>query len=196
MAKHTKTITVRALYNDDDVLLDGVKKIKEQGHQIDEVYSPFPIHGLDHALGLKPTRISDAGFIYGILGFSTACLLMYYMMIVDWPMNIGGKPSFSFYENLPAFVPIMFELTVFFAAHLMVWTFWIRNGLYPGKKTANPDPRTTDDHFMIEMSAPAHESTDGLQQLLTDTGALEITEIHEEEPQSEPSESDIETVNP
>jgi hypothetical protein len=77
---------------------------------------------------------------------------MYYIMIADWPQNIGGKPSFSFLENMPAFVPIMFEMTVFFAAHLMVITFYLRSRLWPFKEAENPDPRTTDDHFFMEVA--------------------------------------------
>jgi len=72
---------------------------------------------------------------------------------------------------MPAFVPIMFELTVFFAAHLMVWTFMIINKLYPGAEPQNPDPRTTDHHFMIEVAAG-----EGVVDALKDTGAIEIAE--------------------
>ena len=67
----------------------------------------------------------------------------------SWPMNIGGKPNFTFYHNFPSFVPIMFELTVFFAAHLMVITFYMRSKLWPFKKPENPNPLTTDDKFLI-----------------------------------------------
>ena len=74
-------------------------------------------------------------------------------MIVDWPQNIGGKPSFSFMENLPAFVPVIFELTVFFAGHLMVITFYVRSSLWPFKKAENPIPETTDDKFLIQITS-------------------------------------------
>ena len=93
-------------------------------------------------------------------------------MIEDWPMDIGGKPSFSWIENMPAFVPIMFELTVFFAAHLMVITFYMRSRLWPFKDAENPDPRTTDDHFLMEI--PVHNNEDTLVALLSKTGAVEI----------------------
>ncbi|HBF20559.1 MAG TPA: DUF3341 domain-containing protein, partial [Cryomorphaceae bacterium] len=90
------------------------------------------------------------------------------------PMNIGGKPSFTWGENMPAFVPIMFELTVFFAAHLMVWTFFIRNDIYPGRKAQNPDPRTTDDKFLMEVELSGDKEE--LMSLLRNTGAVEISE--------------------
>jgi len=167
-------VIINALYDDDDVLLKGVKDVKSKGYHVEEVYSPFPIHGLDHAMGLAPTRIGTAAFFYGLLGLATAISITYGMMIVDWPMNIGGKPSFSWGYNMPAFVPIMFELTVFFAAHLMVWTFFVRNGIYPGRKPINPDPRTTDDKFLMEVELSGDKET--LMSLLKETGAIEISE--------------------
>ena len=106
------TKTFHALYNDDDILLSAVKKIKEKHYDIEEVYTPFPVHGLDKVMGLEPTRIAIAAFIYGCIGITVATLMMNYIMIVDWPQNIGGKPSFSFIENLPAFVPIMFGVAM------------------------------------------------------------------------------------
>jgi hypothetical protein len=67
-------------------------------------------------------------------------------------MNIGGKPNFTFYHNLPSFVPIIFECTVLFAGHLMSITYLFRNKLYPGATTSSPDPRTTDDKFLVELA--------------------------------------------
>jgi hypothetical protein len=116
---------VNAVYDDDDTLLHAVKDVKKAEYRIEEVFTPFPVHGLDHAMGLASTRLAITAFMYGILGFSIAITMINYIMIVDWPMNIGGKPSFSFMENLPAFVPVIFEMTIFFAAHLMVITFYL-----------------------------------------------------------------------
>ena len=164
--------TYYALYNDDDVLLSAVKKIRESKIDIEEVYTPFPVHGLDKVMGLKPTRIAIAAFLYGCVGITVATLMMYYIMIVDWPQNIGGKPSFTFLENMPAFVPIMFEMTVFHAAHLMVITFYLRSRMWPLKKAENPDPRTTDDHFLIEITSDKSEVI--LKKFLEQTGAVEI----------------------
>lgn len=174
------SIQIDALFDDDDVLLNGVKTVRDQGFTVQEVYSPFPIHGLDHAIGLKPTRIAIAAFFYGVLGLATAILMTYGMLIVDWPMNIGGKPSFTWAENMPAFVPIMFELTVFFSAHLMVWTFFFRNGLYPGRAAQNPDPRTTDDKFLLEVTAEDQQKQEELTSLLKEAGAIEVSVNNQE----------------
>tara|TARA_B110000091_G_scaffold150925_1_gene160635 strand:+ start:288 stop:815 length:528 start_codon:yes stop_codon:yes gene_type:complete len=163
---------IHAFYTDDEVLLDAVKTVKAAHHHIEEVFCPFPVHGLDKAMGLSPTRLAITAFMYGITGLGFAIWMTNYMMIDDWPQDIGGKPSFSWVENMPAFVPIMFELTVFFAAHLMVITFYMRSRIWPFKDAENPDPRTTDDHFLMEI--PVHNNEAELTSLLSETGAVEI----------------------
>jgi hypothetical protein len=169
---------IHALYTDDDVLLSAVKTVKAEKHHIEEIFTPFPVHGLDKAMGLEPTRIAIAAFMYGCVGLIVGTTMMNYIMIEDWPMDIGGKPSFSYLENMPAFVPIMFELTVFFAAHLMVITFYLRSRMWPFKNAENPDPRTTDDHFLMEI--PGHNNEKELKTLLAKTGAVEVHIVDKE----------------
>lgn len=164
---------IHAIYSDDDVLLSAVKKVKSESYHIEDVFTPFPVHGLDKALGLARTRLAIASFIYGCIGLTFATLMMYYMMIIDWPQDIGGKPSFTFIQNMPSFVPVMFEMTVFFAAHLMVITFYLRSRLWPFKQAENPDVRTTDDHFLMEISVD-ESRVEALTTLLEQTGAVEI----------------------
>jgi len=164
---------IHALYDDDDVLLNAVKEVKAAHHHIEEVYTPFPVHGLDKAMGLEPTRLAITAFLFGVTGLAFAIWFLNNIMIVDWPQNIGGKPSFSFLENMPAFVPVMFEMTVFFAAHLMVITFYMRSKIWPFRKADNPDPRTTDDKFLMEVAVDGNEAE--MIALLEKTGAEEIT---------------------
>ncbi len=163
---------IHALDNDDDILMDAVKQTRKAHHHIEEVYTPFPVHGLDKAMGLAPTRIAIAAFLYGCTGLSFAIWLLNNIMIQDWPQDIGGKPSFSYLQNMPAFVPVMFEETVFFAAHLMVITFYMRSKLWPFKKAENPDVRTTDDHFLMEVAVNNNETE--LTSFLQSTGAIEV----------------------
>ena len=171
---------LHALYDDDDVLLNAVKEVRKHKHHIEEIYTPFPVHGLDKAMGLEGTRIAIMAFIYGCVGLGVAITMINFIMIEDWPQNIGGKPSFSFLENLPAFVPVIFEMTVFFAAHLMVITFYMRSRLWPFKEAENPNPLTTDDKFLMEVEINGNEEE--LTALLKKTGAVEITipQNHEE----------------
>jgi hypothetical protein len=105
--------------------------------------------------------------------------MMNYIMIADWPQDIGGKPSFSYIENMPAFVPIMFEMTVFFAAHLMVITFYLRSRLWPFKKAENPHPSTTDDKFLIDMETGPNISK--TKTMLKKLGAISVEVINNED---------------
>jgi hypothetical protein len=166
---------IHALYNDDDTLMDAVRQTRAAHHHIEEIYTPFPVHGLDKAMGLQPTRLAICAFIYGCIGLAVATWMMNNIMIEDWPQDIGGKPSFSYIQNMPAFVPVMFEMTVFFAAHLMVITFYMRSKLWPFKKAENPDIRTTDDHFLMEVAV--HHNEDDLVKFFLNTGAVEVNVI-------------------
>jgi hypothetical protein len=165
------------LYDDDHVILEAAKKLVAQGVRIKDVYSPFPIHGIDPVIGLKRTRMAIVSFLFGITGLSLALLGIWYFMIGDWPMNIGGKPSFTFIENLPAFIPVTFEFTVFCAAHGMALTYLIRNRTLPGLDARNPDPRTTDDKFMLEIHTAQNRkvSAEQVLEIMKETGASELT---------------------
>jgi len=139
------------MYDDDDTLKDAASALVAKGIRIKDVFSPFPVHGIDPIIGIKRTRLGIAAFMYAMTGTSLALLGMWYFMISDWPMNIGGKPSFSLIENLPAFIPVAFEFSVLCGAHGMCITYFLRNGTLPGMPASNPDPRTTDDKFVIEI---------------------------------------------
>ena len=132
-------------------LLDKIKELKSEDKEIQEVYTPFYVHGLAEALGLKRTRLGKATFLYGLIGLFFGCWLTYFTMIKDWSMDIGGKPNATFWQNLPAFVPVIFELVVYFAAHLLVISFFIRSRLYPFKKAENPIKKSSDDKFVIQV---------------------------------------------
>ena len=88
---------IYGIFDDEEVLLNSVKEVRSKDISIKEVYSPFPIHGLDHALGLKRTRLAIAA-LYMVVLVVPAIWLTYYIMILDWPMNIGGKPSFALFK--------------------------------------------------------------------------------------------------
>src|SRR5690606_34922500 len=139
---------IHALYDDEQDLLQAAVHLTKNGIKVKDVYSPFPIHGLDPIIGIKRTRLAIVSFCFAMLGATLALSYIRYFMIVDWPMNIGGKPSFSLFENLPAFVPVSFEFTVFCAAHGMAIVYFLRNWTLPGIPARNPDPRTTDDKFL------------------------------------------------
>jgi hypothetical protein len=167
---------IYAMYDDDDVLKDGAKVLVAKGVKVSDVFSPFPIHGIDPIIGIKNTRLGIAAFLFAITGTFLATYGMRYLMITDWPMNIGGKPNGTYLENILAFIPVTFEFTVLCAAHGMAITYLLRNKLVPGMPAQNPDPRTTDDKFVIELklSENAQFSEEELHSMLKGTGIIEI----------------------
>ena len=173
----SETKMLYGLYDDDGALTKAAKKFVSNGLKIKDVYAPFPIHGIEKVIGIKWTQISIAAFIYCMIGCTLATVGMRYFMVVDWPMNIGGKPNFSYIQNFPSFVPITFEFSVLCAAHGMVITYFIRNWTLPFVKARNPHPSTTDDHFCMEINPVQNKaSEDEIKSMLKDSGAVEIFE--------------------
>ncbi|MFL5764962.1 MAG: DUF3341 domain-containing protein [Bacteroidia bacterium] len=168
------TVAIHAIYNDEEPLLATAYELKNQGIRVKDVFSPFPIHGLDQAIGVPRTWIAICAFIYGLTGASLATLMMWYMMVHDWPTDIGGKPSFAYYMNVPAFIPITFESTVLCAGHGMAITYYLRCWMLPGVKAKNPDPRTTDDKFLMIVETK-EENKSKIESLLRNGGATEIS---------------------
>lgn len=167
---------IYAMYDDDDVLKDGAKKLVAKGVKVADVFSPFPIHGIDPIIGVKQTRLGIMAFLYGLTGLTLATVGMNYFMIQDWPMNIGGKPNDTYLDNVLAFIPISFEFTVLCAAHGMAITYLLLNKTLPGMPATNPDPRTTDDKFVMELrlSQNGQFSEGELMAMLNETGVIEV----------------------
>jgi hypothetical protein len=163
-------------FNDENVLFPAVKHARKAGFKIHDVYTPFPIHGLDAALGLRDTSLHTAGFIYGITGTTVAFSFITWALAYDWPMNIGGKPFFS----LPAWIPIMFELTVLFAAVGMVLTFCYLCQLAPFVKKDHFHPRATDDMFVMAIECSEKTDENEVSRFLQDVGAMEVSTQYKE----------------
>lgn len=157
-------------FDDEKVLFPAVKKVRNAGYKIQDVYTPFAVHGLDHALGMRETSLHTAGFIYGITGTTTAITCMGWVFTKDWPMNIGGKPNFA----LPAFIPIIFELTVLFAAVGMVLTFCYLCQLAPFVKKHHFHPRATDDYFVMVIECNEKTNVEDLKAFMSNGGAIEV----------------------
>ncbi len=167
---------IYGLFNDDHMLIEAAKDFVKRDIRIKEIYSPFPIHGIEKVLGVKWTRLAVCAFLFGLTGATLALLGMWYFMIYDWPLNIGGKPNFELYQNIPSFIPITFEFTVLCAGHGMAITFLFRNWTFPGVTARNPHPKTTDDHFAMEIHLSDNPSVqeDDIRGLLGTAGAVEI----------------------
>jgi hypothetical protein len=161
------------IFNDEDVLLQAVSNIRGNGIKIEEVYSPFPVHGLDEALGYKRSRLPIAAFLFGMTGTCTALLMQFWMLGFDWPMIIGGKNHVS----LPPFIPVTFEMTVLFAAFGMVGTFLIVSDMKPYRWPKPFDLRSTDDKHVMAIDLGAnHLGKEEISSILKSTGAEEVNE--------------------
>lgn len=161
---------VVASFDDEEVLFPAVKKVRTAGYKIKDVYTPFAVHGLDHALGMRETSLHTAGFIYGITGTTTALSCISWIFTKDWPLDIGGKPHFA----LPAWIPIIFELTVLFAAVGMVLTFCYICQLAPFVKKHHFHVRATDDLFVMAIECNEHTNVEDLVGFMKSTGAVEV----------------------
>ena len=158
------------IYEDEDVLLSAIKKIRAGGVKIHEVYSPYPVHGLDEALGYKRSRLPIAAFMFGFLGITLALIMQSYMMAIDWPMIIGGKNYASV-----TYVPVTFELTVLVSALGMVGTFLVVSNLPPWGKARIFDKRSTDDKHVMAIDLDENKAAvEEITNILNDSGASEV----------------------
>jgi hypothetical protein len=150
---------ILGVYDDEDEVLHAVGEVKAKGIKIEDVYSPFPIHGLDVAVGHERTRLPIAAFMFGTLGLISALSLISYTMVFDWPMIIGGKDFFA----LPNWIPVTFE------------GFCISNDLWPGNPTLPLDIRTTDDKFVMAINVDKNKvSAADIKKALKESGAVEV----------------------
>ena len=157
-------------FEEEGVLFDAVKKVRKSGYKLHDVYTPFPIHGLDKAMGLRDTSLHTAGFIYGISGTTIALSFITWALTASWPLNIGGKPHFA----LPAWIPVMFEFTVLCAAVGMVMTFCYLCQLAPMVKKHHFHPRSTDDLFVMAIECTSKTNDAEVSSFLSNAGAKEI----------------------
>jgi vacuolar-type H+-ATPase subunit I/STV1 len=136
-----------ATYSDAETLLHGVRSATEENFRVYDVYAPYPIHGLDHAMGLRRSRLPWVTFLVGILALTFALTFQFYTTVLDWPLNVGGKPD----NSTLAFVPICFELTVLLSGLATVAALLLRARLYPGKKELLFAEGVTDDTFALVL---------------------------------------------
>ncbi len=163
---------VSVVFDDEAPMLEAVHKIRENSGQILDVLTPFPVHGLDQALGMRRSKIPVAGFICGAIGGLTGFLFQAWVFTVDYPLVFGGKP----YLSVPSFIPVTFEMTVLFTALGVVAALLIKSGLKPVKKFKPVNERITDDRFVILVDVTDNEKStrDSLHSVLSGVPTLEI----------------------
>lgn len=162
------------VFDDEQLVMNAVRKVRGGGVKIHEVFTPFPVHGLDEELGYKRSKLPIAAFLCGLTGTSLALTMQIWMLGFDWPMIIGGKN----HASLAAFIPVTFELTVLLAALGMVATFMIVSDMKPYRWPRQFDVRSTDDkHVMaIDLGVNSRFSKSDITDLLKSAGASEVNE--------------------
>lgn len=165
-----RTNCVMGVFDDDHIMVEAINSIRKKNYTVKDAFTPFPVHGLEKAMGLHRTRLGYVAFIAGLIGGGFGFTIMTLMMHVDWPMNIGGKPTLP----VPSFVPITFELTVLISALGLVTAYLLRNSMLPGFEPKIYHPRASQDKFVVLVQSD--EDEENLKDLLKKYGAEEVEE--------------------
>lgn len=169
-----------AEFSDPAELMHAAEAVRERGYQHFDTHSPFPIHGMDAAMGLGNSKVGFFAFGGGLTGLATGYLLQWWTSAVDYPINVSGKPFFAVEPS----VPIMFELTILFASFGAVAGMLALNGLprpYNPLFYSDRFAKATDDGFFLHIAAsdPGFD-TEATAEHLRDIGALHIELIQDD----------------
>src|SRR6476469_977736 len=164
------------VYAGEGALMAAVRRGRLQGLAIDDVYAPYAVHGLAEAMGIRRSRLALATLAGGRLWLSSAIALEVYCAVIDWPLDVGGKPA----NSALAFLPIAFELTILAAGLATAAGFLWRSGLHPARRTrpALGGLGATDDRFVIVLAACGRSAV--ARDLLLGCGAIEVRELGED----------------
>jgi hypothetical protein len=162
------TKTIVGIFDDEETLLDAVRKIKTKGIGIEEIYTPYPVFEALEAMG-KKSRIRTAAFFYGLFAALAVLAFLYYTSVVNWPIVYGGKPFNSF----PSFIVITLVLTIFSVTILSLFTFSVSARIFPGKKEVVVDERATDDKFVLVVNDVNNQGSE-INAIFKEAGASEI----------------------
>lgn len=162
-----------ATFAEPDALVGAVTSLRAHGFKIYDVYAPFPVHGLDEAMGLRRSRLGWVTAVAGALGLSAAISFQFYAAVFDWSLNVGGKPD----NSTLAFIPITFELTILAGGLATAGAFFLRSRLFPGATARLAAPNVTDDVFAVALRwRETVFDTGEARRVLQDSGALEINQ--------------------
>jgi len=135
------------VFGHEDHIIGATRAARAAGYTVHDVYTPYAVHGLDQAMGLKPSRLTWVCMAFACAGLSFGAFLQFWVGSIDWPLNVGGKP----FNSLPAYLPVMFELTVLIGGLGVLLTLFFRSRLYPGKVATVPYPGVTNDRFVVAL---------------------------------------------
>ncbi len=160
-------------FEEDGRLIRAVKELRDQGWAVADCFTPYPVPGLDEAMGLEHSYLGWVAFVAAMVGAFGMLALELFVAVYAWPVNIGGRPNAS----IPAFIPPFFEAGVLNCALTTVGALLAVCKLYPGREVPADLPRTTDDRFAVVLDADqAPGAADRITAALKRVGALEVTE--------------------
>lgn len=152
-------------------LLAAVRALRSASIKITDVYSPYAIHGIDEAMNLRRSRLAWVTFLGGVIALILAMYFQFYTSVIDWPIDVGGKPD----NSTLAFLPVAFEITVLLGGLATVGAFFLRGRLYPWKRPRFYFPEVTDDTFALVLEhADASFDEKAAEEILLKFGALEV----------------------
>jgi len=163
---------VIAGFSDPDEMVAAVQRLREYRLRIHDVYAPYPVHGLDAAMGIRRTRLPWVALVAALTGCLGAIGFQFFTSVVDWRMNVGGKPD----NSTLAFLPITFELSVLCGGLAIVAALFIRAGLYPGRSGALLMEGVTDHRFAVAVRVRDRMQADLARELLFRGGGTGIEE--------------------
>jgi hypothetical protein len=163
-----------ATFAHEDDLLAATVAVREKGLKIVDAFTPYAVHGLERAMGLKPSRLTWVCFACGMLGTVGMLAFEHWSASVDWALDVGGKP----WNSLPSDVPVAFEAAMLLAGFGSVFALFFACRLYPGKKAHVIHPRVTDDRFvMVIEETDAAFDVAAVECLLSEFHVVETEEI-------------------
>ncbi len=168
MAK--KLVGIVGIYKDPEQLMLAARKFKDAKVKKMDAYTPFPVHGMEDAIGIPRSKVPWVTFLAGLTGLAIGFSLETWVSTVNWRLNVGGKPFFSF----PAFIPVMFELTVLIAGLSTAAALFAFSGM-PNFKPQVIDPDLTNDKFALFVSAedPNYKESDFMNTMRS-SGAVDV----------------------
>ncbi len=164
------------VFADESDILEATRATRAAGYDIYDIYTPYAVHGLDQAMGLRPSKLTWVCLAFAVLGFAFGLYAQFWIESISWPLNVGGKP----FNSLPAYLPVIFELTVLFGGLGVVFTMFLRTKLFPGKTEALPYEGITDNRFVLAIEErDASFDPESLRQLWQGFGLLEARHLAE-----------------
>ena len=187
MNNQKKLYGIASTFKTPDEIIKAAKKVADSGYTNFDVNTPYPVHGMDGAMKIKPSKLGFVTLVMGVTGATLALLFMYWTMSVDYRMVIGGKPFFA----LPAFIPVTFEVTVLLATvstviAMIALFFRLPDNKHPLHDTEYMKSVSADKYGIVIEASDAKFNEQQVTDLFKNLGAFNVEEIYFPEEETYP----------